>query len=421
MIGWVLGLLSLGMGLRQARRHRLVTDLPTSKTQGVFIGLTELKGLARCEAPLTSTLSETRCVWYQFTVEEHWMRTETVRGSDGKMTTRTRSGWDTVRSSTEGAPFYLEDDTGVLRVLPEGAETTGDKVYSHQCGRMDPIYYAHGPQESVHGSTHERRFREHAIPIGAEVYTVGRARVRDDVVAAEIAAFEGAAMFLISTRSEEEVATGMRRWFIGLTLAGLLALAGALAVLQFGYKLPVPTDTWAIHGAGYLGALALGWVWMAFNSLVGLRERVDLGWSQIDIQLKRRADLIPGLVSCLKALKEHEADVQTTVAALRNQADVTTDTPDGVAGVARQVKVVGEAHPELKANTTFQKLMEELSDTESRIALARGYFNDIATHFNTRLEVVPDRFVAGLMQMKPRALLSAEGFERANVDVSFVE
>ena len=64
---------------------------------------------------------------------------------------------------------------------------------------------------------------------------------------------------------------------------------------------------------------------------------------------------------------------------------------------------------------------ERLSDTESRIALARGYFNDIATHFNTRLEIIPDRFVAGLMQMKPRALLSAEGFERQNVGVSFVE
>ena len=421
LIGWVLGLLSLGMGLRQARRHRLVTDLPTSKTQGVFIGLTELKGLARSEAPLASTLSETRCVWYSYSIEEHWIRTTTSTDSEGKTTTRTTTGWDTVASGSEGSPFYLEDDTGVIRVLPEGAEISGDEVYSVQCGTSNPIYYGLGPPGQVHGSTHERRFREQAIPIGEAVYTVGRARVREDVVAAEIAAFEDAAMFLISTKSEADIAQRMLWSFWGLTIFGGVLLAGALAILHFGFERPIPPDTWGIHGACYVGALTLGWVWMAFNSLVGLRARVDLGWSQIDIQLKRRLDLIPGLVSCLKALKEHEAGVQTAIAALRTQTGVTTDSPDGIEGLLGGIQVVREAYPELKANTTFLQLMEELSDTESRIALARGYFNDIATHYNTRLEIIPDRFVAGLMQMKPRALLSAEGFERANVDVSFVE
>ncbi len=158
---------------------------------------------------------------------------------------------------------------------------------------------------------------------------------------------------------------------------------------------------------------------MVFNSLVELRQRVRQAWAQVDVQLKRRYDLIPNLVEVVKGLRDYEKQVQTELAALRAQAQAT---PPGVAGPDFQalkgtVIAIVERYPELKADTTFTNLHRNLVDTEQRTALARGYFNDIATHFNTRLETVPDRFVAGLAAMRPQALLKADEFERAPVKV----
>jgi len=175
-------------------------------------------------------------------------------------------------------PFYLEDDTGVLRVLPQGAETTGDEVYSEQCGTSNPIYYGLGPPGQVSGSTHERRFRESAIELSAEIYVVGRARVRQDVVAAEIARFDDAAMFLISTKSEEEVATGMRRWFWGLTIFGGVLLAVALAILHFGFERQVAPDRWTLTARAISGrSRSAGSGWRSTASWGSVRAWISAG------------------------------------------------------------------------------------------------------------------------------------------------
>ena len=162
---------------------------------------------------------------------------------------------------------------------------------------------------------------------------------------------------------------------------------------------------------------------MAFNSLVGLRNRVRQAWSLIDVQLKRRHDLIPRLVETVAALRTHEATTQTALAALRTQL---TATPPGVSGpdfsgCAPALRAVVEAYPNLKSDPAFLGLQKELVETEQRIALARSYFNDIATFFNTRLEIIPDRWIAGLGRMQPQALLAAMDFERAAVQVKLAE
>ena len=126
LIGALLGLLTLWGAFRAGRRRRLVENLPTSKTTGVFIGLVELKGTAESANPLTSFLAEQPCVDYQWSVEEHWSRTvtETHTDSDGKShtETHTESGWTTVASGGEMIPFYLQDDCGVILIRPEGAK-----------------------------------------------------------------------------------------------------------------------------------------------------------------------------------------------------------------------------------------------------------------------------------------------------------
>jgi hypothetical protein len=171
--------------------------------------------------------------------------------------------------------------------------------------------------------------------------------------------------------------------------------------------------------AGYLAAGLLAWIWMVYNSLVDLRQRVRQAWALVDIQLKRRFDLIPNLVNCVKGYRDHEAQLQTELAALRAQLAAT---PPGVAGpdhaaVSQTVAAIAERYPELKADDAFLALQKSLSDTEQRIALARSYFNEIATHYNTRLEIVPEKFVARPGAMKPQMLMAANDFERAAVTV----
>jgi hypothetical protein len=173
--------------------------------------------------------------------------------------------------------------------------------------------------------------------------------------------------------------------------------------------------------ATYPVVFTLGWTWMVFNSLVGLRERTRQGWSLIEIQLKRRHDLIPALAAACEGLAAHESETQTALAALRTQRQATApgEPGAGFAGVAGELRVVIERNPALMAQAGFAKLHQELVETEQRIALARAYYTDIATAYATRLELVPDRWAAALGGMKPQPLLHAENFERALVEVKF--
>lgn len=428
--GLALGLLFLWGSLRLRRKRRLIDDLPTAKTQGVFIGLVEVKGTAEAEAPLTAFLSGRRCVHYRYRVDEHWSRsvTETYTDKDGKTQTRTRheSGWTTVADSGEMTDFYLQDDTGAVLVRPEGAKIEPAGFFDVTCDRGNPLYYAKGPSQAVADTDHRRRFVETGIPLHAPLYLVGQARERADVVAPEIAADPEAPMFLISTQTEDKVRADLGRGAWALTLLGGLAFLGGFALRNQGgwhQAFAECLPQYAGLAAAYAGLAALGWVWMAYNSLIGLRNRVRSAWSLVDVQLKRRHDLIPRLVETVAALRTHESTTQTALAALRNQL---TATPPGVSGpdfsgCAPALRAVIEAYPNLKSDTAFLVLQQQLTETEQRIALARAYFNDIATFFNTRLEIIPDRWIAALGRMQPQALLAATDFERAPVSVRLAE
>jgi hypothetical protein len=425
VIGVVLALACLLFALRSGKRKRLVDNLPTSKTSGVFIGLVELKGTAESAQPLTSYLAGQPCVHYQWRVEEHWSRTvtETYTDSDGKTRTRTRheSGWRTVADGGETIPFYLQDDCGLILVRPDGAKIEPRTIFDETCGASDPLYYGKGPPEAVAYSDFRRRFTETAVGLHAELYVMGQARERQDVVAPEIAQDPTAPMFLISTRTEEQISSGFRWGFWGLGFLGLiLCVAGFFVKDKMGDADPAADiATYLLVAAAYLLSAGLGWVWMVYNSLIDLRQRVRQGWSQVDVQLKRRHDLIPNLVETVKGLRDYERNLQTELAELRNQLEAT---PPGVEGpdhrsCGKILLAIQERYPELKAQETFGNLQKNLIDTEQRIALARGYFNEIATFYNTRLEVLPDRFIAALGGLKPQPLMAANDFERAPVEV----
>jgi len=427
-IGCVIALISLYFSLRACHRKRLIDNLPTSKTQGVFIGLVELKGTVQCQQPLVSYLAATPCVYYSFDIEERWSRLVTETESDGKggtrTVTRTESGWTSVASQTEMTPFYLQDDTGNLLIRPEGARIEALGVFEQTCSRFDPLYYGKGPAGGIIDSDHVRRFSEKAIPLQAPLFIVGQARERQDIVAPEIAADPKASEFLISVRSQEEVSSGLgwQIWlcfFLGAIAAPGGHIGGELAMNE--EITPLLIGLFIGEFLLYLLLWGVGWVITVYNSLVELRQRVEQGWGQVDIQLKRRHDLIPNLVDTVKGYRDHEASTQEALAGLRSQLGAT---PPGQAGddfrsVQGQISILKEAYPELKADKNFLALQQSLSDTEQRIALARSYFNSIATFYNTRLQVVPDRFIAALGAMKPRALMEANDFERAPVQVNF--
>ncbi len=428
--GLIISLISLAASLHLRRRQRLLRDLPTSKAAGVFVGLVELKGTAESEMPLTSFLAEAACVQFAWRVEEHWSRlvVETYTDDKGRTQTRTRheSGWTTVADGGETQNFYTRDDTGAVLVRPAGAKIEPLALFDETVSRGDPLYYGKGPERAVPNSDHRRRFSETGIPLHAPLYIVGAARERADVVAPEIAASKDAPLFLVSTRTEETVASGLAGWsWFWWALGLLLACAPLVFVLanqQDNFSpTALPPALLALPPLGYLLLWGAGWVWMVFNSLVALRQRVRSGWSLIDVQLKRRADLIPGLVAIVSGLTGHERETQTALAALRAQAQAT---PPGVSGpdhtgLAGALRVVVEKYPQLTAQESFARLHRELVETEQRVALARTYYNDIATQFATRLEQVPDRWVARLGAMRPEPLLAAENFERAPVAVKF--
>ena len=155
-IGAALALLFLCLSLRAGSRRRLIDNIPTSKTSGVFIGMVELSGSAESPQPLTSYLATIPCVSYRWSVEEHWSRTvtETYRDAKGRTQTRTRheSGWTTVASGEESQPFYLKDDCGLILVRPEGAKVEDAEVFDQTCGRGDALYYMKGPMGAISNS-----------------------------------------------------------------------------------------------------------------------------------------------------------------------------------------------------------------------------------------------------------------------------
>lgn len=414
----------LFLSLRSGRKFRLVNDLPTSRANGVFIGDVELKGTAETADPVTSFLAEQACVHYKWSVDEHWSRmvTETYTDEKGHTRTRTRheSGTTTMASGGETPPFYLKDETGVIRIVPDGAAVEPVTIFNQTCGTGDPLYYGKGPSGSCSDSDHRRTFSETAIPVHQPIYVVGHARERTDIVAAEIAQDKNAPIFLISTRKEEQVSRGLRMGFWIWGIVGLVVTSGfGVGVVEAARTKPDMLPLVIAAMAIYPLLWSLGWIWMVYNSLVDLRQRVRQGWSQVDVQLKRRHDLFPSLVAVVTGLRDHERTVQTELAALRTQM---TATPPGVAGpdfqgCARTLIALTERYPELKTQESFSRLQKSLVDTENRIALARGYFNEIATFYNTRLEVIPDRFVAALGFFRPQTLMAGGDFDRAPVRI----
>ena len=162
---------------------------------------------------------------------------------------------------------------------------------------------------------------------------------------------------------------------------------------------------------------------LIYNSLVRLRNRVDNGWSQIDVQLRRRYDLIPNLVETVQGYAAHERELFEHVAEARSRGMGATDPADQAqaenlitAGLGR-LMAVAEGYPDLQADRNFLALQEELTGTESKIAYARQFYNDQVMRLNTKIQSFPSSVVATLFHVEPRAFFDIEDPIRAPVQV----
>jgi LemA protein len=175
---------------------------------------------------------------------------------------------------------------------------------------------------------------------------------------------------------------------------------------------------------GVLVLVLLVGVW-TFNRLVSLRNRVDNGWSQIDVQLRRRYDLIPNLVETVKGYAAHEREVFEDVTNARARAMDASSVPDQaqaenqISRGMRQLLAVAENYPELKANQNFLALQEELTATESKIAYARQFYNDEVLRLNTLIGSFPSNLIAGMFGFRPREFFNIEEPARGPATVDF--
>lgn len=183
------------------------------------------------------------------------------------------------------------------------------------------------------------------------------------------------------------------------------------------------SSTWILVGVVVLIIL---WLVGAYNRLVTLKNRTQEGWSDIDVQLKRRYDLIPNLVATVKGYAKHEEGVFSKVTAARTAAMGAQGMAERgqaenmLSGALKSLFAVAEAYPDLKASANFAKLQDELSDTENKIQAARRFYNGMVRDLNTIIERFPSNLVAVMFHFAKREFFQIENeSERQNVKVSF--
>lgn len=174
-----------------------------------------------------------------------------------------------------------------------------------------------------------------------------------------------------------------------------------------------------------LVVLVVLFVFGIYNGLITARNRVKESWSGIDVQLKRRADLIPNLLETVRGYAKHEKEVFENVTKARsamlgaNGAKEAEVADNMLTGALKSLFAVAEAYPELKASDNFRELQQELSDTETKIAASRQFYNANVLDFNTKIQTVPSNIIAGMFGFKEEQFFEAEETDKKPVEVKF--
>lgn len=381
----------LYLGTRLRLRHWRIKDTPTSVTKGVAIGTTEVYGQAVLQ-PETTALqgpaSGAEFVWYHHTIQEHV--------GSGKS-----SRWATRSEHEIGIPFLVEDAYGTVTVDPIGAEHHGLKTLTF----------------GLPGYGRNWRQREYGILVGGPVYVYGYAQM--PVGTDKIIIGEGAADFIIAQSDESQVQQRFNKWSILGLLAGLVASILAIS-LTFaegsetyqGYVLhDEPAELAlgvAIVAVVYLTLIGLSWLMRTYNRLIRVRNQGERSWGMVEVELARRQDLIKSLIGAASGYKEYERETLVAITEQRMNAhrfaedalpqkqqvvDATQTTVTSDPTVAKLL-ALAEAYPQLKADSVFMELQQQLMISESRLGYAREYYNESIGVLRTRRETFPANLVA---------------------------
>lgn len=176
---------------------------------------------------------------------------------------------------------------------------------------------------------------------------------------------------------------------------------------------------------GSVIAVIVFYIWSLYNGLVTLKMRIDEAWSQIDVQLKRRIDLIPNLVETVKGYAKHEKSIMTAVTDAHKamlgakSMDSKAKASDALSGALGKLLAIAENYPQLKANDGFIQLQKELSDTEDKVAYSRQYYNSSVLEFNTKIQVFPNSLLVSSLGFTGKEFFGATEAERKSVKVNF--
>ena len=367
MMGW--GGVS---GFRRIKTKRYVENVPTSLSAGLAYGPAEIKGQAELKSnrSLTGPLSNEKCVYYRYKITER-------RGSGKNATTVV------IKDDEEFVPFQCRDVEGVTGIDPSGAEVTSEFKVRKRMGRQ------------THTEWH--------IAPDTEIYVLGSAVV-DEQTGDRLIISDGdndGFPFLISVETETEVMLRQSRkglMRIGVAQNGTVFL-GLIIFASLGSFAATDFLLSALVSPLFLG---FSMFVLMFNDLVFLRNRVKRAWANIEVSLKKRADLIPNLEKIVKAYLSHEQSVMEAVARLRSAVvGKTSYSPTEVdAAMKEETALAGrlialrENYPDLKGNKMMDDFMNRLTRMENEVALMRAGYNDGIERYRDVKQRIPEVFIA---------------------------
>ena len=379
----LLGTLTFFVGREYILEKRFIENLPTTPTAGVNYGMVEVAGIVDQTPslpPLSSPIFGSRCVYYHYTISER-------RGSGNK------KKWVVIHKETKKQPFLCLDRSGFIPVLFDKSTPECVQVATKRVGN--------------------RKLDEITLQLGEPLYVLGNARLDEqagDSLLIAPAKKDKSTPFIVSSFSEDHLVRSrgfMASLSLSLTFSAVL-LAGLMALGTAGNLNP----------ASFLSAALLGPVFMIlftillhYNDLVFLKQRARRAWSNIEVALQKRNDLIPSLQEMAKAVLTHEKELLDEVASLRTQVSQTSITGKKLSAdqqVSRKLFALREAYPELTSGENMEQLSRQLVLCENEIAFASQSFNDSVETYNTRIASLPDLLLARPFGFKPIDLLQSD-------------
>ncbi|MFW5968749.1 MAG: LemA family protein, partial [Persicimonas sp.] len=380
----IVAVICMRTGYDELRKKRVMENVPTAKVDGVTVGLNELKGKAVADEPVIAPFSGEECIYCKYSICEK-PRVEHVLDESAETTV--------VESEVVVCDeFFLHDHSGKIRVRASRDDTSGkplpeveflaERTLDEIIEPDDPDYHRYHRAVDASEGNRPRDFTEKIIRSGEDIYLLGPVRQRDDAVEPEVAVGDdegdGEIDFIIANKSENELVESHTLWSLATFVMGLLAgLIVGFVVIVDQVGTPMEPTLMSI-GLAWVILVAMAYFKLVYDGLVEVRHRKERAFSMLDVEYKRRSDLIPRLVDVVSAAAEHESELQETLAEARSTGNAgDLDEAEAGPAIQRQTKALNtvfarvEDYPELKSDKTFARLIDQLTECEDKIALAR--------------------------------------------------